>query len=55
MALRPAVFDHDVTTIDEARRIEALVERGHNEGQLARRQTAEEADHRPRRLLRARG
>ena len=35
MALRPAVFDCNVATIDETRRVETPVERGHDEGQLA--------------------
>ena len=31
MPLRPAVFDRDVATLDKARLVEALVERGHDE------------------------
>src|SRR5262249_47572478 len=52
--LRPAVFDGDVATLDETRCTETLTECGHNEVRVARRQTAEEADHGHRRLLRAR-
>jgi hypothetical protein len=51
--LRPAVFDGDVATLDETRRIEALMECRHDV-QVARGQTTEESNYRQGRLLRAR-
>src|SRR5262249_8826297 len=54
IALRPAVFDRNVAALDETRPIEALTECGQDEVQVARPQTAEESNHRHRRLLRAR-
>jgi hypothetical protein len=39
IALRPAVFDRNVATLDESHPIKALVESGHDEAQIAGTQT----------------
>ena len=53
LALRPAVFDRDVLTFDEACLLQALAERGHEVRRVGGRSAAEKPDHRHRRLLRA--
>ncbi len=53
VALRPAVFDRHVLSLDIAGFAQSLAERGHNGAYGAGRPAAEEADHRHRLLLRA--
>jgi hypothetical protein len=55
MALRPAVFDRDVLSLDIACIAQPLVERGHNGRIRAGRGAAEVADYRHRLLLGAHG
>ncbi len=55
VALRPAVFDRHVLSLDIAGFAQSLVERGHIRCSRAGRAGAEEADHRHRLLLRAQG
>src|SRR5262249_26542594 len=54
VALRPAIFDCHVLTLDEAGLFQALAERGYRVRKRVRRPAAQEPDHRRRRLLRAR-
>jgi hypothetical protein len=54
MALRPAVFDRHALALDEASFLETLAERSHVIQSFLRRLDVHEADHRHRRLLRAR-
>ena len=53
VALRPAVFDDHVFSLDIPGFAEALLERGHTWRKHARRLAAEETDHRHRLLFRA--
>jgi len=55
VTLCPAVFDRQVLALDVAGFFQALSERCHGVCDCARRYVTEEADHRHRRLLRARG
>ena len=54
IALRPTIFDCDVATLRQSRRIEPLAECRQDEAGVAGRETAEEPNHRHRTLLRAR-
>src|SRR5262249_37135235 len=54
LILTPAVFDRDVLALDMAGILEALTERAHTVRLRIRRTRVDEADHRHRRLLRAR-
>jgi hypothetical protein len=54
LVFRRAVFDHDVLALDEACFPQPLAKRGHQVRGIGKRRTAEEPDHRHRRLLRTR-
>ncbi len=54
-SLGPAVFDHQILSLDIAGIAQSLAESSYQQGSLAGRPAAEETDHRHRRLLRARG
>src|ERR1700756_4000283 len=54
MFLRPAVFDRDILPLDIAGFLKTFTEGGHKERVSSGRSSAEESDHRHRRLLRAR-
>src|SRR4051812_10670928 len=54
MALRPAVFDRQILSLDVAGFAQSLAERGHKWCTQARRPGAEVSDHRHRLLLRPR-
>ena len=55
VAIRPAVLDRQILSLDIAGFVQSLVERGHIWCKRPGRADAEEADHRHRLLLRARG
>jgi hypothetical protein len=55
MARRPAVFDRQILSLDVAGFAQSLEERGHKRVRARRRRGTEDADHRPRLLLRAGG
>src|SRR5262249_55519376 len=54
LALGPTILDRDVLALDVAAFLQPLPERGREMRERPRRRTAEIADHRHRRLLRAR-
>src|SRR5215475_11258046 len=54
LVLRPAILDHDILALDVAGFTNPLPEGGQITCTIGKRRTAEETDHRHRRLLRAR-
>src|SRR5499427_2494969 len=54
LVLRPAILDHDILALDVAGFANALPECGQIACAIGKRRTAEEPDHRHRRLLRTR-
>src|SRR4029077_17367491 len=52
-ALRPAIFDRNALSVQEAGFTQSLAESGHTRRRKARCETAEKSDHRHRLLLRA--